>query len=244
MPDIKYAHEIESLGLINPDTEEVIGVFVVTEKPTLYYYGDTSKIPIGSVVIQKGTTLAMFQRYGTGNYEYKKLGFVNDDDHPPEESGDGDFWYNSGINLFYFDQTRERWLSTNKLPFLFSRNGSNDGTFLKLGDVISSDVGFYFPEYSVITDIYARAGSGNATKQLDVVISDPDGNDVTVYSFSLSDYSYNSNMLSIVVLPEHYVKMFISSEGGPVSDVIVQMHASIEYVVHPTSAIRASVVTT
>jgi hypothetical protein len=117
--------------------------------------------------------------------------------------------------LYSYDSTRSKWLSITQLPYHFTDNGNNDSTYLKIGNVASTSVGWVAP-YDLTIVAVTASGESNLSKSFDVEL-----NTSTAYNFSLSSGVFSDDSVNVDITAGDIIQCFVSGTGSPVNDPVV-----------------------
>ena len=117
--------------------------------------------------------------------------------------------------LYSYDSTRSKWLSITQLPYHFTDNGNNDSTYLKIGNVASTSVGWVAP-YDLTIVAVTASGESNLSKSFDVEL-----NTLTAYNFSLSSGVFSDDSVNVDITAGDIIQCFVSGTGSPVNDPVV-----------------------
>jgi len=150
---------------------------------------------------------------------------------PPPDPEDGSQWYYSTTGVpYYWDNTRDKWLSTTKVVFAFTKKGTASNSYLRVGEVINDETGFYIHQASTITGIYCSSITGNDTKVFEV--RDAKNSHATISSFAFAGggvLEYSSSLVDVDVDSGFLVQIWVSGDGGNVSDVVCEIEVSLRY---------------
>jgi hypothetical protein len=117
--------------------------------------------------------------------------------------------------LYSYDSTRSKWLSITQLPYHFTDNGNNDSTYLKIGNVASTSVGWIAP-YDLTIVAVTASGESNLSKSFDIEL-----NTSTAYNFSLSAGVFSDDSVNVDITAGDIIQCFVSGTGSPVNDPVV-----------------------
>lgn len=131
----------------------------------------------------------------------------------------GDVFYASDNGLTYFyDGTRSKWLSVQRLALVFSADKS-DGNYLYPGGTSNANTsGYQIPADATILSVSVLGASGNATKGMQLTINNNTAS--PALSFSLSGLSYTNTTANIDVSADDYIGIKSVSTGGRVNDIV------------------------
>lgn len=128
-----------------------------------------------------------------------------------------------GDQLFMYDATRAKWLSTETSVLQFSNSGNTSNTFLKYGDVANVNSGAYLPFDGTIVYIGATTSDvigGGSTKAFDVRVN----NGTTVNStttFNLVAWKFLKTDYNVDFNAGDYINVLTPTAGGNVTNPTV-----------------------
>jgi len=150
---------------------------------------------------------------------------------PPEIPTDGSQWYYSQTGVpYYWDTTRDKWLSTSKIVFIFTKKGTASGSYLRIGEIINDDAGFYVHQDATITGIYCSSVTGNETKTFEV--RDAADNHAVLGSFSFLGgviTEYSASDVSDDIPGGALLQIYVTSGGGVIGDVMCEIELSLRF---------------
>lgn len=121
--------------------------------------------------------------------------------------------------LYSYDPTRSNWLSVEGHRYDFTDNGNNDGQYLRIGNIVSTTVGYVMPFDGSITAIKASTGGGLATKSLVV-----QKNTASLLPFSLTSGSFTDLTVNVDFSAGDIIQVFVSASGGSINDPLVSIY--------------------
>jgi len=153
------------------------------------------------------------------------VGVTSSGTEPPDHN-ETNLWYNTTANIFfYWDPTREKWLSTNTINYLFSFSGNIDGLYLMIGDVVNSYAYFPIPRDACITTIIASAyNTDNSSKGFEIR-----NTSTTLFSFNLTNWEYSNFDANVDLDAGTRLKCFCSSAGARCRDPIITVEIRWRY---------------
>jgi hypothetical protein len=101
----------------------------------------------------------------------------------------------------------------------FTDNGNNDGQYLKVGNIVSTTVGYVMPFDGSITAVKASTGGGLATKDLVV-----QKNTSSLLPFSLTGGSFTDLTVDVDFSAGDIIQVFVSASGGSINDPLVSIY--------------------
>ena len=124
-----------------------------------------------------------------------------------------------GDQLFMYDATRAKWLSTGAVAIQFGTNGSSDGQNISYGGTMrSSDSGPLMPFNGTIVGITANSSGGNGSKSFVLRVFDYTSGSGTAtiisYNFHLSQYEFNNSTLNLDFSTNDFISLRTSTSGG------------------------------
>ena len=143
----------------------------------------------------------------------------------PTDADPGTIWVEQDTSSpFILDYISGDWLSTGRIVYTFNAQTNIDGAYLPIG--IGGVISYYIPRAATITSLYCKATAGNDTKTF--YIRD---NVTELYTFSFDNsYLYIDNVVRININEGAELRIFVSDEGIPVKDPIIQLEVAWRYV--------------
>ncbi|MDD7886490.1 hypothetical protein [Flavivirga sp. 57AJ16] len=127
-----------------------------------------------------------------------------------------------GDQLFMYDATRAKWLSTGAVAIQFGTNGNSDGQNLSYGGTMrNSGSGPLMPFNGTIVGITGNCSGGNSNKGFELRVFDWTGfgtNTTISYNFNLSNYEFNNSTLNLDFNINDYISLSSSSSGSSVAN--------------------------
>jgi hypothetical protein len=146
----------------------------------------------------------------------------------PPASGTGGIWYNNNNDLiYYWDMTRNKWLSIYTVNYLFTYSGNIDGLYMSVGNVVNAYANFRILREATIVSVTADVDpvlSQTATKAFEI-----QADQVSIYNFSLINYTYTNETLNVDVNPGQELQMYVSAADARVRDPIVVLELRWRY---------------
>jgi len=146
----------------------------------------------------------------------------------PPASGTGTIWYNNGNSLlYYWDDTRNKWLSAYTHSFLFTYSGNIDGLYMSIGNVVNSYAHFNMLRDATIVSVTADVDpvlSQTPTKAFEI-----QADQSSIYNFSLVNYTYTDETLNVDIDAAQQLQMFVSTADARVRDPIVVLELRWRY---------------
>jgi len=137
---------------------------------------------------------------------------------PTTNLGSGALHPDTDGSLYSYDSTRSKWLSISEFPYHFTDNGNNDSSYLKIGNVASTSIGWVAPYDLTIITVEA-IGEGNLTKTFDL-----EANTVSIETFSLVSGSYSDSSANIDINAGDILQCFATGAGASVNDPVVSIY--------------------
>jgi len=133
---------------------------------------------------------------------------------------------NAGVEgTFFRDQTRNKWLGEEKIPFNFGRD-SADNVLLRTNTVNNSSTGsgYWAPQDCTLVNISCNAGAGNQTKGIEIQV-----NGVAVYSFNMVagvglTSQFQDKTLDLDISNGDLVTAFAVAAGGGITDLEILLY--------------------
>ncbi|MEZ4857430.1 MAG: hypothetical protein R2781_01310 [Flavobacteriaceae bacterium] len=120
--------------------------------------------------------------------------------------------------LYMYDATRGKWLSTQAVPLQWSRNGDADNETLRFGgDTRSSNTGASMPFDGTIVYVTANSSGGNASKGFEVRIKSETTLKSTV-GFNLASGVFKKTDYNVNFVAGDYLNVFVVNAGADVTD--------------------------
>ena len=151
------------------------------------------------------------------------------DTNPPENEINGKGWYDTNTKLvYYYDKTRDKWLTVSRYMLVYGHSGSADGVDLGISSVTSNNTGYYLSYPATITGIFVRALSGKQNKLIKIRVrelySDGSTSSLSVLTtFNLSNLIYINTDANIDVDYSNLVQIRVAAAGSSISNVICQL---------------------
>jgi len=146
----------------------------------------------------------------------------------PPASGTGGIWYNNGDSiLYYWDETRGKWLSVFTHNYLFTYSGNIDGLYMSVGNVVNSYAHFHILRDATITAVTADQdsfGSSEPNKGYEI-----QANTVNVFGFNMVSHSYTNEAMNVDISANDSLQMYVVSAGARVRDPIVTLELRWRY---------------
>jgi|GEM_PF-6443543 hypothetical protein len=189
--------------------------------------GTYQTITAGSKTLQQayvdGNTISVDAANGTVELDQTgetlpSFRLVPDATFPTTNLGSGALHPDTDGTLYSYDSTRSKWLSISEFPYHFTDNGNNDSSYLKIGNVASTSIGWVAPYDLTIITIEA-IGEGNLTKTFDL-----EANTVSIETFSLASGSYSDSSANININAGDILQCFANGAGAPVNDPVVSIY--------------------
>jgi hypothetical protein len=137
-------------------------------------------------------------------------------------------WYNNNDNIiYYWDESRNKWLSVYTHNYLFTYSGNIDGLYMSVGNVVNSYAHFHILRDATITAIAADqdpVGSSQPDKDYEVQTNGAD-----VFTFSMILHEYTNEALNIDINEDDALQMYVVSVGTRVRDPIVNLEIRWRY---------------
>ena len=189
--------------------------------------GTYQTITAGSKTLQQayvdGNTISVDAANGTVELDQTgetlpSFRLVPDATFPTTNLGSGALHPDTDGTLYSYDSTRSKWLSISEFPYHFTDNGNNDSSYLKIGNVTSTSIGWVAPYDLTIITIEA-IGEGNLTKTFDL-----EANTVSIETFSLVSGSYSDSSANIDINAGDILQCFATGAGASVNDPVVSIY--------------------
>jgi hypothetical protein len=189
--------------------------------------GTYQTITAGSKTLQQayvdGNTISVDAANGTVELDQTgetlpSFRLVPDATFPTTNLGSGALHPDTDGTLYSYDSTRSKWLSISEFPYHFTDNGNNDSSYLKIGNVASTSIGWVAPYDLTIITIEA-IGEGNLTKTFDL-----EANTVSIETFSLVSGSYSDSSANININAGDILQCFATGAGASVNDPVVSIY--------------------
>ena len=151
---------------------------------------------------------------------------------PPTTSGEtGDIFYDPDSGLpYYYDGDRGKWLSSDRVMLVFSKDSGATNTYLKIGTVSHSDAGYYIHDNSTIVGIYCKSVDAPDDKNFEI-------RDASDHSY-IHDFSYPGDGTDKYVSSDINVDVVSGTElqvwvegGQPAQNTLCQLTIAKRYVV-------------
>lgn len=126
-----------------------------------------------------------------------------------------------GNQLFMYDATRAKWLSTSATPLSWSKTGSASNENLRFGgDVANNNSGAAMPYNGTIVFVSAQSSGGNATKGFDVRVRSG-STTLSTTTFNLIANNFTNTSYNVDFVAGNYINVYAVPAGAAVTDPAV-----------------------
>jgi len=149
----------------------------------------------------------------------------------PTTSGEsGDIFYDPDFGMpFYYDGARGKWLSSDRVMLVFSKDAGATNTYLKIGTVAHADAGYYVHDNSTIVGIYCKSVSAPDSKSFEI----RDAADHSyIHGFSYTGDGtdkYVTSDANVDVVSGTELQVFVLAGGAPAQDTLCQITLAKRY---------------
>jgi hypothetical protein len=222
---------IEDLGIEIPalgqrDLTEVFSKQIISESKNLVTFVSNGNIIINNGSINLSISNGLKHINIQTEYEDSFDEIFGGGNGLPPDPYPGQPYYTNGIP-YYWDSIREKWLSC-WIILNLSKDGSSDGSYLRLDNVSSSDAGWYLHRPATITGIYCRSVSGYAYKYFE--IRDGSQSDLMLYSFSYNNsQQYINSDVNTDLNQGSILKVYVGPAGIATQNCVCQIEIAWRY---------------
>lgn len=225
---------VEDLGIVIPPSSQRN----LTENFTVYEVQSSidlkAKVTTGDLVINDGVddlSIAegidhiTYQTKYEDHFDELVADYIAIGTTPPEN---GNVWINPADGYAYiYDPYRGKWLTTARSTYVFTKDGSADGIYLRVGEVANEDAGYYITKPATIVMVHAISTTGSDPyKQFSI---QNNHSEITTFAFD-NDTKYLNELANINLSAGTLLQLFVSSTGGRIYNAVVQMEVAWRYV--------------
>ncbi|WP_313804339.1 hypothetical protein [Flavobacterium sp.] len=120
-------------------------------------------------------------------------------------------------SLYFYDNTRTKWLSSETVALNYSNSGDTDDEYLNSNSVNS---GIRIPYNATLIAITARASGGDTSRQFRVR---KNGSTTNLLSFTVTTFNYSSTTQNLNFDAGDFINIYVDNESGDITNPTVTL---------------------